>query len=148
MAEAEEPAPRAASTGGVGACGDDPLQAQTDDASTDTTTARAMTREAACTHFGAVSGSSGRHPLSERHTNAGISLDDLSKPPPGLSKPPSDAHLAITNQMDDPKARQYYRKNPPQHDRSRPIRTDAASCPRHPPPRACLSSLWVTELSA
>jgi hypothetical protein len=43
-------------TGGVGACGDEPLHAQTDDASTDTTTARAITREAACRHFGAASG--------------------------------------------------------------------------------------------
>jgi hypothetical protein len=116
-------------TGGVGACGDDPLHAQTDDASTVTTTARAITREAACRHkrFGAASGCrAATHSRNAIRMLESLMLDlpDLSRPsslvnrplnvnrpvntvPPGRSRPT----LAITNQVDDPKARQYYRKN-------------------------------------
>jgi hypothetical protein len=49
---------------------------------------------------------------------------------------------AITNQADDPKAQQYYRKNRPQGDSRRAIAHQARGDP------ARMSFQWVTELSA
>jgi hypothetical protein len=67
---------------GVGACGD-PLQAQTDDASTDKTTARAITREAVRRHFGAISGfRAATHSRNAIRMLESLMLD-LSEPLPG-----------------------------------------------------------------
>jgi hypothetical protein len=141
---------------GVGACGDDPpLHAQTDDASTVTTTARAtapaMTREPARTHREAVNGFRPAVRVTTHSRNAirMLNLECLAEAPAAPTTPTP----AITNRADDPKARQYYRKNSPRHERARPIPARSSPMPNHArgnlrTATPCMSSLWMTELSA